>query len=53
MNKGKAITVRFTPDEMLQLEKYAAKDNRPVANFIYHVVIRHVQKLEKENNENA
>ncbi len=51
MNKGKAITVRFSPEEMKKLEKYAAKDNRPVANLIYHVALCYVQELENKEKE--
>ena len=51
MSKGKAITVRFSPEDMKKLEKYAAKDNRPVANLIYHVALCYVQEQEKEEKK--
>ena len=43
MPKGKAITVRFSPEEMEALEQFAQKDNRPVANLIYHAAMVYIE----------
>lgn len=45
----KAISVRFTPEEMALLKKHATKDNRPVSNLINHIVLCYIE--EQENCE--
>ncbi|MBR1487128.1 MAG: hypothetical protein IJ597_07745 [Synergistaceae bacterium] len=52
MYKDRAITVRFTPQDIELIEKYAMQDNRPVANFIYHIVLRYVQEQENRKEKN-
>ena len=51
MYKDRAITVRFKPLDIELIEKYAMQDNRPVANFIYHVVLRYVQEQENRKEK--